>query len=207
MSRRSKTSRTCIHCASTFFPANHSAGLYCSHRCYVDHTSGTRRTPPEQRFWPKVQKTDGCWLWTAGQAGDGYGAFGLNRRAIRAHRYSWELFYGPVPNGMNVLHKCDTPSCVRPEHLFLGTQTDNIADMVAKGRQRAPRGTQRPNAKLTADDVQQIRHRIVLGEKDRAIADTYGVRPGLIWLIRHGHAWAHLEPQHTAFGNDVSHSG
>jgi hypothetical protein len=89
------------------------------------------------RFWEKVFKTDTCWLWT-GWLHKGYGVMAINQDPVRAHRFSWELHYGPIPKGdeeICVLHKCDVPTCVRPEHLFLGTDKDNNADMIAKGRQ------------------------------------------------------------------------
>lgn len=89
------------------------------------------------RFWSKVRKSDGCWLWTdKPHAPWGYGRLGnaINGKEIKAHRLSWMLHFGPIPDGLGVLHKCDTPLCVRPDHLFLGTQLDNVHDCVAKGR-------------------------------------------------------------------------
>lgn len=83
------------------------------------------------RFWNKVDKTDGCWLWTGRPLADGYGQFG----GRRAHRVAWELTYGPVQRGLCVLHHCDTPLCVRPSHLFDGTKRENSRDMARKGRQ------------------------------------------------------------------------
>lgn len=110
---------------------------------YVKHdvVKGT----PEERFWAKVDRSnpDGCWTWTAAVFKDrlGYDKFqaGSNRateRAVYAHRFSWELHFGPITNGLHVLHKCDNPPCVRPDHLFLGTPKDNVDDMVRKGRAR-----------------------------------------------------------------------
>ena len=99
----------------------------------------------EERFWPKVNK-DGpihptlgtrCWLWTAGTNGHGYGAFhpGPGRRGMgKAHRISWTIANGPIPDGLGVLHRCDNPPCVNPAHLFLGTDQENHRDMDAKGR-------------------------------------------------------------------------
>src|SRR5262245_50376469 len=95
----------------------------------------------EDRFWAKVNKTDGCWLWTAQVNNKGYGRFyyypktETHRRSwgIYAHRLSWMLANGEIPEGMNVLHRCDTPACVNPEHLFLGTQADNMHDCKIKG--------------------------------------------------------------------------
>lgn len=89
-----------------------------------------------QRFWDKadVADRDACWLWHACKNRDGYGSFGLNGTTILAHRMAWILEHGDIPDGLNVLHNCDIPSCVNPSHLFLGTQKDNVADCTRKGR-------------------------------------------------------------------------
>jgi hypothetical protein len=90
----------------------------------------------EARFIPEPMS--GCWIWTAGCNGDGYGCiYDLDGRACSAHRVAWELFSGPIPEGIEVLHHCDNRPCVNWQHLFLGTQLDNIVDMVSKGRQRS----------------------------------------------------------------------
>lgn len=98
---------------------------------------GPRPKPLVERFLSKVEKTDTCWLWKANLTKDGYGRLnvgGVHGRMCLAHRVSYELFIGPIPDGLNVLHDCDTPGCVNPEHLFAGTQADNMKDMLAKGR-------------------------------------------------------------------------
>jgi len=91
-----------------------------------------------QRFWAKVKKTSGCWLWVGAKQRRGYGYLHngghSKRKPIRAHRYSWEIHNGPIPAGLWVLHKCDAPSCVNPAHLFLGTRSDNMKDAASKGR-------------------------------------------------------------------------
>jgi hypothetical protein len=96
--------------------------------------------PAEERFWKHVKKSpDGCWLWIGGTARGGYGEFnagGLKRGNISSHRFSYELHYGPIPEGMDICHHCDTPACVRPDHLFVGTRSDNVQDMLRKNRHR-----------------------------------------------------------------------
>lgn len=93
-----------------------------------------RSAPLEDRFWVKVRKSDGCWEWTAASKQGGYGKIAVGRRLMLAHRVSWELANGPIPDGLLVCHTCDNPPCVRPDHLFLGTQTDNMRDAVRKNR-------------------------------------------------------------------------
>ena len=94
-------------------------------------------TDPSIRFWKHVDKSVDCWIWTAARYPNGYGVFGLSRSALMsAHRFSWTLAHGPIPPGMCVRHRCDVRTCVRPEHLVLGTQQENLADMSAKGRRR-----------------------------------------------------------------------
>jgi hypothetical protein len=96
----------------------------------------------EQRFWAKVRKRDGCWEWTGAKNADGYGMIGVNgvghKRHAPAHRVSWELHYGHIPTGMWVLHHCDNPPCIRPDHLFIGDRSANMKDCAAKGRLTGP---------------------------------------------------------------------
>ena len=120
----------------------------------------------KKRFWDKVNKTDYCWEWTSYfktdkrfKEGTTYGFFWLNgKRNCRAHRVSWEIHFGEIPEGMCVCHHCDNPKCVRPDHLFLGTMADNNKDMIKKGRGNvgAP-GKLNSSAKLTEKQVLEIR--------------------------------------------------
>ena len=118
-------------------------------RYYAGNTH-IHRLPEVERFWSKVQKndtSDGCWLWMGSKSPSGYGMF-HRKPFVSAHRFAWITIYGIIPDGMNVLHQCDNPACVRPEHLFLGTQGDNVRDMMRKGRWTSYHGRVYPNARV-----------------------------------------------------------
>lgn len=87
-----------------------------------------------ERFWAKVEKGDGCWLWTGATSRRGYGSVTINGRSVATHRASYEAYHGPIPDGLHVLHSCDTPACVNPEHLRVGTRLDNMRDRAERGR-------------------------------------------------------------------------
>jgi hypothetical protein len=144
-------------------------------------------------------------LWTASKNRYGYGKFsaGTRGRWIGAHRYSYGLAYGAIPDGMHVLHKCDNPACVRPDHLFLGTQRENLVDMTEKGRRYIPfsEGERNGRAKLTAQQVVEIRHRIAGGERRSAMAKIYGVCLSSINNIVWGKTW---RTDKGGWGNDKS---
>ena len=142
-----------------------------------------------ERFDEKcfVEPNTGCWLWTANCV-RGYGRIKVEGRSRQAHRISWELNVGAIPEGMNVLHRCDTPPCVNPGHLFLGTAMDNIHDMIGKGRARI-RGEQSGRAKLTKAQVAEIRTRLKAGETQVSVAADLGVVPQTITHIHLGSTW------------------
>lgn len=129
-------------------------------------------------FMQRVHVTDTCWLWMMSTNLKGYGFFWdpEQKKLVYAHRYAYELFVGPVPDDMLVCHTCDTPPCVHPEHLFLGTNTDNMQDMISKGRSPVRAGVSNPRARLTEDDVHMIRS---LYKNERVsqsqIARAYGI--------------------------------
>lgn len=113
-----------------------------------------------ERFWRKVEKTDTCWLWTAAKNSNGYGHMWYVGALRKAHRIAWEDVHGPIPDGKVICHKCDNPSCVRTDHMFLGTHKDNSQDCIKKGRwskHRRPQGSSNGQSKLTEDQVREIR--------------------------------------------------
>lgn len=117
---------------------------------------------PEDRFWLRVGKTedDSCWLWLGSrkERNGGYGQLSFYGRFAYAHRVSWHLSNGPIPEGAQVLHKCDNPPCVRPDHLFLGTQADNVRDMFRKGRESTvPNLSSNEQYHLRTEDAELIR--------------------------------------------------
>lgn len=126
------------------------------------------------RFWAKVDRRRGqCWTWLASVVQSGYGHIHSNGRLILAHRVSWELRHGPIPGGMQVLHRCDNRRCVNPDHLFLGTHQDNMDDMVLKDRHC--RGERSPAAKLSPADVACARALNRAGASQKALARAFGV--------------------------------
>jgi hypothetical protein len=143
-----------------------------------------------KRFEDKVLKGEGCWRWSAAKLPTGYGIFRLNGRNHYAHRLAYELWVGEISKGMFVCHRCDNPSCVRPDHLFLGTNRDNIADRTAKGRSHRPIGERNPKAKLSSEDVAAIRSDT---GRSSDIAKKYGIAPDTVRHIRNRRIWRHLQ--------------
>jgi len=148
------------------------------------------RIPPEQRFWPKVEKTPTCWLWKGTKRG-GYGLFKEDptRSHVSAHRFAWTMVNGPIPSGLAICHTCDVRACVNPAHMFLGTALDNNRDRKAKGRNADTRGESNPSAKLTWPQVRAIRaDRRIQAE----IAADYGISQGTVSAILLNQLW--IEP-------------
>jgi hypothetical protein len=140
------------------------------------------------RHIQKPNSPDGCWQWTASAFRGGYGHTILDRQEMAAHRAVWILLVGPIPEGLFVCHRCDNPGCVNPDHLFLGTHHDNMADRGAKRRQ--VRGEQHPRAKLTESAVAEMREAYARGGISQAsLARRYGVAHSLIHRVLHNESW------------------
>lgn len=153
-----------------------------------------------KRFWEKVKKTsdNSCWEWQAYRHPAGYGRFKTYfGTQVNAHRFSWEITYGEIPSGMFVCHKCDNRPCIRPDHLFLGTQKDNVRDALKKNRMmmhlNAARGSDNLNAKLFEADIPVIIALNVSGESMQSIATKYNISPSSISKIISGKAWKHVQ--------------
>jgi hypothetical protein len=197
LARQTIVEYTCETCATKFtrrrWEMRRSKGAFCSRKCANQRS---RSTP--EKFWARVNKTDGCWLWTAGKFKAGYGLFG--NPPTGTHRLSWEMHYGPIPVGKYVCHDCDKNyppgdityrRCVRPDHLFLGSQADNMADCAAKGR--SCKGERQGRAKLTDAKVRQARLMRAEGMTYQAIADQLGVHSGdTISAVCRGVTWGHV---------------
>lgn len=146
-----------------------------------------------ERFLSKVKKTDsGCWEWSAGKFQNGYGQFCVKNKTTKAHRYSYLQFNGEIPENMLVCHKCDNKGCVNPEHLFLGTHSDNMQDMLSKNRQVRLFGESHFNSKLTNDIVYKIRDLYKKNVKQVDIAGMFNIDKRLVNLIVLRKRWTHI---------------
>ena len=189
--------RTCAHCGKSFrvsvLPTHprFNERKHCSSRCYAE----ARTRPVAHRFWEKVKRAgdNECWNWL-GAKSLGYGKLGVKGRSVLATHISYEAHIGPIPDGMYILHHCDNPSCVNPKHLYPGTAADNIRDCLERGRFRCrdSEGEKNVRAKLTADQVREIRVEIEAGDVYPSIAAKFGVSRDTICNIKTRKTWAHI---------------
>ncbi len=143
----------------------------------------------EDRFWEKVQKTDDCWIWLGAKSG-GRGYISISGKMVSAPRFSFMLHKGDIPKNICVCHTCDNPACVNPQHLWLGTHSQNMEDMVRKGRIK---GEKHPRAKLTEEQVLEIKRLYATGKyTQRKLGAMYGVNKTPIGYILNGINWKHL---------------
>lgn len=165
---------------------------FCSKTCFGIHRSLTHRSKPEN-FWARVDKTsnpNGCWDWLGPVNRTGYGKLTWNTKDTVAHRVAWELANGrPVPDGMCVCHSCDRRICCRPDHLWTGSNVDNIADRTSKGRSWHSDGELDGMAKLTWDKVNYIREQVAAGCVQRQLAKELSMSPAAICLVVNRKTW------------------
>lgn len=146
--------------------------------------------PAKERFMKKVtpDPNSGCWLWGASRTSDGYGSFNYLGKTTGSHRVSYQMFCGEIPKGLFVLHRCDVPTCVNPEHLFLGTNQDNSDDMVRK--KRSTWGDRNSNVKLSSFEVLEIRK--TTDKPLKETAQLYKISMAQVSRIISGRRWRHL---------------
>lgn len=195
--RSQASTGNCERCQKAFrvHPSTLNRGQrqrFCSRSCRFDW-SGT----VEERFWRNVEPSETCWLWTGYIDKLGYGDFRPEHggQMMRTHRFVYDRYHGPIPSGLQVCHTCDVRACVRPDHLFLGTLQDNIADMIAKGRQHHPdhRGERHPGVKLTTTQVIEIRRLRAQGTSLDEIGLMFGIRGNHVSLIANRRIWKHVD--------------
>lgn len=180
-------------CAKASCERNAKTRGYC-HSCYNGlHIAGKikKRTIAE-RFYEKVSQGGECWEWIAGKNASGYGIMGFSGKCVLAHRVSFEMHKGAIPDGLCVLHSCDNPSCVNPAHLSLGTQAENIRQRDERGRTGRTMGVlgeQHYGSKLTESAVRDIRSSSLSRYE---LADKYGVSHVTIGKVIRGESWRHL---------------
>ena len=196
--RRRKRTRLyiCSYCQRKFRrPMSRAAqgkSKFCSNSCLL---KWRRSRPVNERFWNKVLKTPGCWIWVGSISKTaGYGWFRDQNKSTQAHRVAYRLTHNlkSLPGNTCVLHRCDNRICVRPDHLFLGTARDNVADMVKKGRQA--RGERNRHAKLTAISVRGIRALVKNGIATAVVAKQFHISRNHVVAIKNRVFWRHLAP-------------
>ena len=152
----------------------------------------------EQRFWNKTNKNgplvleSPCWIWVASKNSDGYGNFRYEGKIGKAHRWSYEFHKGPILGRLLVCHKCDNPSCVNPDHLFLGTDLDNARDCINKGREKHVRGEAVNTSKLTESQVLEIRSMEHYHGSNKRLSEYLGVSVSTIEKIKGRVTWKHI---------------
>lgn len=207
-----RTAFICQECGCSFdlrpSEVKRGRGKFCSSRCYHADPSRCGRPPTqpiEDRFWRYARKGADCWTWTGACSIGGYGQMGIKGKTVGAHRISYEIHIGPVPQGLYVLHRCDNPPCCNPRHLFLGTIADNNADRDAKGRVSRgdhvdpacrARGERCHKSPLTEEIVRTLRRDYALGGVSlKTLAQRYQVTKTTVRRAIQGDTWKHVSAE------------
>lgn len=160
----------------------------------------------ERRFWAKVSKTDGCWLWTAAQSTGGYGKFGeysgSSVKTWNAHRLAWVLTSGPIAPGLEVCHRCNVKLCVRPDHLYLAEHRQNSADAARDGLYAV--GERHPDAKLTNSDVAELRRLYAAGHTTVELGRRFGIHSVQVSVVARGNGWKRAPSRPVDLAIDVA---
>lgn len=186
---RGPVGTACVQCGRHFTARRHDlrdGRKLCSVAC----RTANQRIGEEDRFWAKVAKSDGCWLWLGARDPRGYGRGHYRSKGGFAHRIAYRLAFGDFDARLHVLHHCDTPPCVRPSHLHLGTHPDNMHE--ASERRRFPHGEGHSQSRFTTEQVLEIRRRHAQGATQKALAREYGVGTRAIHSIVHRLTWKHV---------------
>ncbi|MDE2097976.1 MAG: HNH endonuclease [Patescibacteria group bacterium] len=190
---------TCKQCGRAFSPTRRERPTLLCNRCNRRFL-GLSKPERVALFWSHVNK-DGpastvelgaCWVWTGGMMASGYGRFWWNGHDRPSNRVAWEINHGEGPGDMHVLHRCDNRKCVRPDHLFLGTNLDNVRDMLDKGRHWSGKGEANGRARLRSVDIPILRAKHAAGQSIRSLAKSYGMSRTTIQRAINGQTWTHL---------------
>lgn len=147
----------------------------------------------QERFEEKIfYSPDGCWYWTGSLNNMGYGWFGVNRKIKLAHRVSYSLYRSSIPEGMILMHACDNPACVNPDHLKLGTMKQNTQDMISKGRTNGPKGTRNSKCRITEEQARFIKNQISLGVRPCDIYNSMKISKEIVRGILYRNTWSYL---------------
>lgn len=204
-----RVSLSCAFCGKTYSIKRsqflRGNARFCSPVCHGQHQRSQSILLAEERFWANVAKSeepDGCWLWLGSAKTGTHGNFKIGDRRVQASHFAWELANGrPVPDGRWVLHHCDNPPRVRPDHLYVGTHLDNVRDAVERDRyaigialhrDTRARGTHHGSAKLREADVVAIRVKRTEGATLLQLAREFGISRSQVHRIVHDEAWQHL---------------
>lgn len=197
MPRTTGIDRICIQCQKSFkiWPSdlNYIKAIYCSNRCQHEWQNQPHRVLEKFLSLIEINIETECWEWQGVKNELSYGIFCTNKLKIRAHRYAWELFRQPIPSGLFLCHHCDNPACINPDHMFVGTQADNVKDMEKKGRRRnKPQpGEKNYFAKLNEEQVRTIFfYKGHMSAKE--MATLFHITTAAIWFIWSGRTWKHL---------------